>query len=83
MEWISTGINTGVYDINVFDRLYGDVTIRMYNQLKNYIINKRIEINEMEVYQDYELLVKRLKQIHTDNGRGLLNEAAIIKNRIE
>lgn len=64
MEWISTGINTNIYDINVFDRLYGKAMVRLYDQLEDYIRYRRNELKEWEVYRDYELLVMELKQIH-------------------
>ncbi len=82
MEWISTGINTGVYDLDVFDRLYGDVTIRMYSQLCDYITKRRKETGEIEIYQDYELMVKKLKEVHLKNKKQLLNKNAEIKNKL-
>lgn len=80
LEWISTGVNTGIYDLDVFDRLYGDITIRMYEQLNSYIQSRRRIKGEQELYQDYELLYNNLKKLHQ---RRLLNEDAVMKNKVE
>lgn len=79
MEIIATGINTGVYNINVFDRLYGDACIRYAKQLQDYIVCRRMIIGHPEMYADFELLVSKLEDIHKEN-RELLNSKAIIKN---
>lgn len=81
MEIIATGINTGVYNINVFDRLYGDACVRYADQLQDYITSRRMVIGHPEMYVDYDLLVARLREIHKDN-RELLNPNAIIKNTV-
>lgn len=80
LEWISTGVNTGIYDLDVFDRLYGDITIRMYEQLNSYIQSRRRIKGEQELYQDYELLYNNLKKLHQ---KRLLNEDAVMKNKVE
>lgn len=81
MEIVATGINTGVYNINVFDRLYGDACVRYADQLQDYITSRRMAVGHPEMYVDYDLLVIRLKEIHKDN-RELLNSNAIIKNTV-
>lgn len=79
MEIVATGINTGIYNIDVFDRLYGDVCIRLADQLEDYIDKRREIIKEQEMYRDFDLLVLRLKDIHNKNAE-LLNSKAAIKN---
>lgn len=79
MEIVATGINTGIYNIDVFDRLYGDVCIRLADQLEDYIVNRREIIKEQELYRDFDLLVLRLKDIHNKHTE-LLNTKAPIKN---
>ena len=81
MEIIATGINTGIYNIDVFDRLYGDVCMRVAGQLKDYIEERRNLMGEEEIYRDYELLILKLKKIH--NNSELLNSRAIIKNTFD
>lgn len=81
MEIVATGINTGVYNINVFDRLYGDACIRYAKQLQDYIVCRRMVIGHPEMYADFDLLVNKLEEIHKEN-RELLNSNAIIKNII-
>lgn len=82
MEIVATGINTGIYNIDVFDRLYGDVCVRVVEQLEDYIFNRRIIIKEPEMYRDLDLLVFRLKSIHNENDE-LLNSKASIRNSFE
>lgn len=82
MEWISTGINTDIYDMNVFDRLYGRAMVRLYEQLEDYIQYRRIELKEWEVYRDYELLVVKLKQIHMEMRESEVNKEAVIKHKL-
>lgn len=82
MEWISTGINTNIYDINVFDRLYGRAMVRLYDQLEDYIRYRRVETKEWEMYRDFELLVVKLKQIHMEMRANEVNEKAEIKHKL-
>ncbi len=81
MEIMATGINTGIYNIDVFDRLYGDVCMRVADQLKDYIEKRRNMIGEEEIYRDYDLLISKLEKIHSNNE--LLNSRAIIKNTFD
>lgn len=79
LEIVATGINTGIYNLDVFDRLYGDVCIRLADQLEDYIDKRREKTNEQEIYRDFDLLVWRLKDIHNKNAE-FLNSKAVIKN---
>lgn len=81
MEIVATGINTGIYNIFVFDRLYCDVCVRVAVQLEDYIVNRRKLINEKEIYRDYDLLVEKLKVIQSQRNT-LLNTNAVIKHKI-
>lgn len=81
MEIVATGINVGIYNIYVFDRLYGDVCVRVASQLEEYISDRRNLINEQEIYRDYDLLIKKLKNIQLQRTN-ILNESAIIKHTI-
>lgn len=82
MEIVSTGINTGIYNIDVFDRLYGDVCVRLADQLEDYITKRREIVKEQEIYRDFDLLVLRLKEIHNKDIE-LLNSKAPIKNKFK
>ena len=81
MEIVATGINTGIYNIFVFDRLYGDVCVRVANQLEDYIANRRALVNEQEIYRDYELLIEKLKEIQLKRD-SILNSKAVIKHKM-
>ena len=81
METIAAGINTGIYNIYVFDRLYGDVALRVSVQLEDYINNRRNLIGEQEIYKDYDELMNHLVEIH-QKRKNILNEKAVITNKI-
>lgn len=38
--------------------VYNNVCVRIANQLEDYILNRRIIIDEKEMYGDYDLLVE-------------------------
>lgn len=79
LEWMSAGVNMEVYDIDVFDRLYGMAMVRVAGQLENYIAQRREDTGEREMYTDYELLVKRLKKIQSKRKPYSINQNARIK----
>ena len=81
MEILATGINTGIYNIHVFDRLYGDVCVRVGEQLEDYIANRRSIINEPEMYKEFDSLVMRLKKVHRTR-KDFLDERVVIKNKV-
>lgn len=68
-----------VYDIDVFDRLYGMAMVRVAGQLETYIAQRREDTGEREMYTDYELLVKRLKKIQSKRKPYSINQNARIK----
>lgn len=83
MEWIATGINTYVYDIDVFDRLFGDVAIRLDTQLKDYIVMRRKIEKANEIYIEHDKMIEDLKIIRLQRKKGdLFNKNADIKNRL-
>ncbi len=83
LETFSTGINTGIYDIYLFDRLYGDTCIRVYRQLEDYIEHRRAIVNEPLMYIELEKMVEQLKSIQNTRIGDIDNRAKIkhtIKN---
>lgn len=62
MERFSVGINFCRYDIDVFDRLYGQTTIKMHEVLTPYLTYVAIE-KGASFYCDFEEVVKQLKAI--------------------
>ena len=83
MEWIATGINTYVFDIDIFDRLFGDVAIRLSKQLRNYIEARRQIQNEPAIFIEHDKLIQQLEQMHENNVDGTnLNTKANIKWRL-
>jgi len=61
MEEMSVGINTGVFDINVFSKIAGAHSIRWFMKLKNVIEGIRKEDGYRGCYSDFEKMVDRLK----------------------
>ncbi len=64
MERFSVGINAHVYDIQVFDRMHGMVTLSMYNALEDYIKTKNEQYGHGDFYYgDFVKVAKRIKKI--------------------
>lgn len=74
LEFICVGINIGIYDIDVLERLYGDVMVRLYEQLYDYIDFRRKERKTNIVFMEYEIDVKKMKKIQ--QRKELLNRQA-------
>jgi len=65
MEYLSVGINTGVYDIYVFDRLSGSRTVKRFRVLRAYLEKRREETHHPQLGIDFERMVEELKKIRT------------------
>ena len=68
IERFSVGVNTGVYDINVLNRLAGSYLIDMYYFLKPVIDKKRnistaIKKPKKKTYDEFEKVVGKLEKI--------------------
>lgn len=62
MEMLAVGINTGIYDIAMFDRMNGAFVIRCYNRFKEIIAFLRRDIYAYR-YSDFESLVSKLTEV--------------------
>ena len=70
MERFSVGINSDMYDIQVFDRIQGATTLSIYDALKPYLCWVH-ETYGLYFYGDFELVVaqiKEIRKIRTDEG---------------
>ena len=61
MERLSVGLNTEVYDINVYARICRGKTIRAWKQLENIVYDKRKTLEKPSLYEEFELVVEKLK----------------------
>lgn len=64
MERICGGVEMGIYSIDVFDRLYGDNSLRTDSLLGNYIERRREIRNCPDLYCDYEKVMDKLRRMH-------------------
>ena len=62
LERISVGLNTGVYDIDVFARICGQRIIKSWNRLQNVIVQRRKENHQESLYIEFEEVVESLKK---------------------
>ena len=60
MHNIATGINEGIYDIELFDKMSGRFTILWHKKLEGYL--KHIKQDNPNLFDEYEELVKKLNQ---------------------
>jgi len=68
MEDIAVGINTGVYDIYIYDRMVGAQTINNFDKLIEIISFLRHEFDsrgnqKTYLYADFESLVTKLREV--------------------
>ena len=79
MERVSVGINSKVYDFEIFNRICGGRTLRSWNRLFNVVKEYRSKNIEYISYQEFEVLVDQIKK--SRNGR--ISHKGDIDNMIE
>lgn len=83
MERICGGVCMGIYNIDVFDRLYGDNALRTDAFLGDYIESRRRIRNAPDLYCDYERVIKELASIHkTRTEDSPVNERAALEHSL-
>lgn len=80
LEFLCTGVNIGIYDIDVFERLYGDVMVRIYHQFYDYIRYRREDRKTEIVYAEFESVVKKMEKIQ--QRKELVNKNAEYKMKL-
>ena len=61
MERLSVGVNSQVYDYDIFRTLYGAVTVRAYYRLREYILHSRKQNGTNTIFEHFESLAKKLE----------------------
>ncbi|WFF71813.1 DUF4760 domain-containing protein [Proteiniclasticum sp. QWL-01] len=69
IEGFSVGINTEVYDLSIFMRIAGRSTTNKYEKLKEYIDLRRTSLGRPNLYEDFEKMVNRIREI-TNKKKG-------------
>ena len=70
LERFSTGINTGIYSIEILNRLGGEFFIHQYDQLSGIIEKKRKQsIVGGDHYNEFELTVESLKKLRNNTSK--------------
>ena len=80
LEFLCTGVNIGIYDIDVLERLYGDVMVRIYYQFYDYIRYRREDRKTEIVYAEFESTVKKMEKIQ--QRKELVNRNAEYKMKL-
>jgi hypothetical protein len=62
-EHLATGINTGVFDIQILNRMAGSYIIIVYDRFFVYIRERRKATGNNFLFDEYEFLINRLKSI--------------------
>lgn len=65
LERFSTGVNTGVYDLKIANRLSGSYFINTYYQLKPYIADIRKSRFDNTLYEEFEHMINNLMHMHS------------------
>ena len=63
IERFAVGINSGIYDINIFSKTSGKVVSDMYKKLSPIIEEMRVIQNYPEMFNDYEKMCKDIEQV--------------------
>lgn len=61
MERLSVGLNTEVYDLDVYARICRSKTIKAWRQLENIVEQRRKESSNKLLYIEFEDVVEKLK----------------------
>ncbi len=62
-EHLAVGVNTGVFDIDILNKMAGQYLIDVYDRWKVYINERRKDPKHQSVYMEYEILVNRIRLI--------------------
>ena len=76
MERLSVGINTGVYDFYIFNRICGTQTLRTWNQLKNVVEERRRKYGQ-HAYIDFESVALKIAEIKNEQNSSKNNSGKI------
>lgn len=79
LEFICTGVNIGIYDLDTLDRLFGDVIIKTFNQFISYVEERRKQGDSLIIYVELEQVVNGINRIHSENQNDI-NKNADIKH---
>lgn len=74
IERFAVGINSGIYDINVFAKMSGKVVSDMYKKLSPIIEDMRIVQNYPEMFCDFEKMSKDVEEVRKKMYPKLLGE---------
>lgn len=76
-EFYATGVNTGVFDFDVSNKLNGGYIIQQYERYFQYIqfiINSKSDVSyKKRVFDQFELLVKKLSKYRKSKELNMLN----------
>lgn len=67
MERLSVGLNTEVYDLDVYARICRSKTIRAWKQLEDIVEYRRKTLDNEKLYEEFEFMVKRLKERYPES----------------
>ena len=62
-EHLAVGVNTGVFDIDLINRMAGDYLIGIFDRFTVYVQKRRIDSGLTSLYCEYEQLITQLKKI--------------------
>ena len=66
IEQFAVGVNTGVFNIKIVDRMAGSHIIKQYNRLYPVICYKREKGKTNKRYEEFEKMAKKLSKYNTD-----------------
>lgn len=81
IERFAVGVNSGIYDINIFSKTSGKVVSDMYKKLSPIIEEMRISQNYPEMFNDFEKMSKDVEKVGEKMYPKLIGEDLVsVKN---
>lgn len=74
IERFAVGVNSGIYDINIFAKTSGKVVSDMYKKLSPIIEQMRVSQNYPEMFNDFEKMCKDVEQVRAKMYPKLVGE---------
>ena len=63
LEHLSVGVNTGVYDVNLVNRMSGTFLLHTHDRVRPYINHARKERDSKTLYQEFGAMCRKIRDI--------------------
>lgn len=68
MEFLCTGINEGIYDLNILKRMSGRLFLSQYNNLKPFLQKREENPKAKDAWSEYKSVMEKLNLLYSCKG---------------